>query len=574
MTAKMIMEEKIQVMLHDATERLLSKRREDGMWEGYLSSSAISTAVSIYALSVIDRQTYTKEIDHGTAWLIKTMKPVGAWGDSVESPVNMTATLLSYTALTHLKQVPEATTRYIRETLGWQDERQLIDGVLAYYGKDLTFSVPILMMCALAGIISDWRRIPLFPFELSVLPMRTFRFLNLPVVSYAIPALIAVGILQNRKRKTWFSSIREKFVPKALQVLERMQPKDGGFLEAAPLTAFVSMCMAEAGLSHHTVTQACARFLRDTQREDGAWPIDTNLAGWVTSLSCRAIGDLLTDAQRQHLSETICANATKERHPFTNAPAGGWGWTNLTGSVPDGDDTSGALVALHTLLGGRYVAEVGAGIDWLIHLQNRDGGMPTFCRGWGKLPFDRSTPDITAHAILAMHLWYDVLPAGLQPRCKKSINRMLSWLEKTMTKEGAWDPLWFGDQDASFDKQLDMRNPVYGVATIIDYLQTAKVPMIMNGKDFLLSCQNQDGGWGGNKGVPSKVTLTAKAIGALSFFRDETENAIRRGIDYLYEQYEAGTLYRREPIGLYFSRLWYSEDLYSYTFIISALRRL
>lgn len=563
----MTTKEKIEVMLNDATERLLSMRREDGMWEGHLSSSAISTSVSIFALSVIDRQEYAHEIQCGTRWLLDTIKPEGAWGDSVESPVNMTATLLSYTALTHLGQVPVATEKYIRETLGWRNEEQLVEGVLGYYGRDLTFSVPILMMCALAGIVSDWKRIPPFPFELAVLPQSTFRFLNLPVVSYAIPVLIAVGILQNRRRHTWLTGVREWFVPKALRVLTKLQPEDGGFLEAAPLTAFVSMCLAEAGLKEHPVTLACARFLRHTLREDGAWPIDTNLAGWVTSLSCRALGNLLPETERKTLADVIRSNATTQKHPFTGAPKGGWGWTNLSGSVPDGDDTSGALVALHTLLDGQYVPEVGAGIDWLIHLQNRDGGMPTFCRGWGKLPFDRSTPDITAHAILAMSLWVEHLPSDQQSRCQRSIDRMTAWIKKTMSKEGAWIPLWFGDQDAS-----DEKNPVYGAATIIDYLQTAGIPMEPEAKDFLLSCQNADGGWGGNKGVGSKVTLTAKALCALRHYQTECNEAIRRGVDYFYAQFEAGTLYQREPIGLYFSRLWYSEQLYNYTYLIQALR--
>ena len=563
-------DEKISAIRHDATNRLFALRRSDGMWEGHLSSSAISTSVSIFALSLINHDKYNNEIENGTAWLLSTMKPEGAWGDSVESPVNMSATLLSYTALHHLKQVPEATEHYIRETLGWKDEQQLTDGVLAYYGNDLTFSVPILMMCALAGIVSDWKRIPPFPFELAVLPQRTFRFLNLPVVSYAIPALIAIGILQNRKRRTWLSGMRELFTSRALRVLSKLQPSDGGFLEAAPLTAFVSMCMAEAGFREHPVTQASAQFLCDTVRSDGAWPIDTNLAGWVTSLAARALRDELPD--RERLAEIRRSNATKTQHPFTGAKAGGWGWTNLSGSVPDGDDTSGALVALHALLDGKYVDEVGAGIDWLIDLQNKDGGMPTFCRGWGKLPFDRSTPDITAHAILAMSLWVNSLPESQKSRCRKSISRMTSWLEKAMTKEGSWNPLWFGDQDAD-----DEKNAVYGAATIIDYLKSSGLGIqlpVTQALRFLLDSQNPDGGWGGNKGVKSKVTLTAKAIGALSHFRPDTNEAIRRGIDYLYKRYEMGTLYDREPIGLYFSRLWYSEELYNITYLISALRQL
>ena len=66
--------------------------------------------------------------------------------------------------------------------------------------------------------------------------------------------------------------------------------------------------------------------------------------------------------------------------------------------------------------------------------------------------------------------------------------------------------------------------------------------------------------------------LTAKAIGALRHFLPETDEAIRRAVDYLYGRYESGTLYSREPIGLYFSRLWYSEDLYNPIYILTALR--
>ena len=82
--------------------------------------------------------------------------------------------------------------------------------------------------------------------------------------------------------------------------------------------------------------------------------------------------------------------------------------------MPDADDTSGALVALHVLTGGTYSEEVGKGVEWLLALQNEDGGMPTFCKGWGKLPFDRSSPDISAHSLLAFELWLDALPKELR----------------------------------------------------------------------------------------------------------------------------------------------------------------
>ena len=564
--------EQIDEMMTEVQARLLKARKSGCMWRGHLSSSAISTAVSVFALYLIDKHKYALNIKKGADWLKRTMKAEGAWGDSAESPANMTATLLSYAALYAVDKPPYEVKAYLRSKFGGESEEQLIKGVLNYYGSDLTFSVPILSMCGLAGILTRWNKIPPLPFELAVLPQKLFRFLQLPVVSYAIPALIAVGILRYKKgSKGVLSPIRDMFIPKCLQVLKKLQPADGGFLEAAPLTAFVGMCMCGAGYKDHEVTQKAAQFLIDTVREDGAWPIDTDLASWVTSLSLRALGKDIPE--RQFFIDKLRANALKEVHPFTGAQPGGWGWTDLSGSVPDADDTPGALIALHVLTGGLYCDEVGNGVKWLMDLQNRDGGIPTFCKGWTKLPFDQSSPDLTAHTFYAFELWKDKLPQNLRGRCDDSSRRLITFLDKMQTAEGAWIPLWFGDQDSP-----DEHAPVYGTATAVDYLMASADPqvkeMAQKGIAYLLSVQNVDGGWGGARDVVSKVTLTARTLAALAPCKEVSDEVIKRGFDYLYRLYQQGEIYRPEPIGLYFARLWYSEELYSVTFLLNALKRI
>ena len=66
---------------------------------------------------------------------------------------------------------------------------------------------------------------------------------------------------------------------------------------------------------------------------------------------------------RRRLRAWLLVQQFRSPHPYTNAASGGWAWTDLPGSVPDADDTSGALLALHNL--GDIDATVPvSGMDW------------------------------------------------------------------------------------------------------------------------------------------------------------------------------------------------------------------
>src|SRR4029434_4461178 len=125
-------------------------------------------------------------------------------------------------------------------------------------------------------------------------PASAYKWMNLPVVSYALPALIALGILQHTKtplRIPLGRRLRQAAIPRALQKLESIQPVNGGFLEATPLVSFVTMSLAGAGRSSHPVVRKAVQFLEGSVRPDGSWPIDTNLSTWVTTLSLNALDD-------------------------------------------------------------------------------------------------------------------------------------------------------------------------------------------------------------------------------------------------------------------------------------------
>jgi squalene-hopene/tetraprenyl-beta-curcumene cyclase len=362
-------------------------------------------------------------------------------------------------------------------------------------------------------------------------------------------------------------------------MLQTLQPSSGGYLEATPLTSFVTMALAGAGDLDHPCLPLAVEFLRRSMREDGSWPIDTNLATWGTTLSVRALEGSADTPVRQAVTDWLLAQQYRDIHPFTNAAPGGWAWTDLPGGVPDADDTSSALIALHQLSAPEFHHSsfdirhsASAGIRWLLDLQNRDGGIPTFCRGWGALPFDRSTPEITAHALLAWWTWMDELPDDMQKRIVASTELALAYLEKTQAPDGSWLPLWFGNEHTP-----DEMNPVYGTAQVLNHLcgsnmlSTLAHALIQNGLDYLRAAQKPDGSFGGDAAAPASIEETAVALHALAL-SDPSPSALRPSLEWLLEATRHGSHFPSAPIGLYFAQLWYHERLYPVIWTLQALK--
>ncbi|HJZ94349.1 MAG TPA: prenyltransferase/squalene oxidase repeat-containing protein [Gemmataceae bacterium] len=636
-----------------ARDALLRERTPDGFWAGELSASALSTATAVAALSLAGRSVNHSGdteslINNGLRWLCDHQNADGGWGDTVKSVSNISTTMLCRAAF-HIAGKAERHARVLAAVTCWLEEHyaERADGLAAAirrrYGADRTFSVPILMTCALAGLV-PWREVPRLPFELACLPRSMYRLARMQVVSYALPALIAIGQVVHHFRPTrnplkrlmrWLA--RER----SLRVLEQIQPASGGYLEATPLTSFVVMSLAamraernrpsslspsppasggeglgvrgvkaggdwtlvldpaganpahpgplppkrgereEDGNPADRVIARGVEFLVRSVRPDGSWPIDTNLSIWVTTLSVNALAaadDLEFLDRRDELFAWLLDQQTTEVHPYTGAAAGAWGWSHLPGSVPDCDDTPGATIALIAL--ERHFKSGEKGCDWnwgmarnwMKDLQNRDGGWPTFCRGWGRLPFDRSGADLTAHCLRAFWALGDDRKDYFQHLYGQAVRRGLRYLGAQQRPDGSWLPLWFGNQHAPDDI-----NPVYGTARVLAAyrdLNRAHADETRRGIAFLLAVQNTDGGWGGAKDTPSSVEETALAVEVLlDLVPPESRAAVDRGLAYLVCRVEDGSFTDPAPIGFYFAKLWYFEKLYPIIFTVAALGR-
>jgi squalene-hopene/tetraprenyl-beta-curcumene cyclase len=587
--------------------RLLDRRSAADHWDGHLANSALSTATAVLALHTSAQHGYRADdrlasvVRIGCAWLLHYQNPDGGWGDTVRSRSNISTTAITWATLSKLSETPgnsdrsviaaavERSRAWLHRAAGDTTPHALRSAILRRYGRDHTFSVPILTVLALTGRLGanvqmGWRMIPQLPFELAAVPHGWFQHLRLPVVSYALPALIAIGQVRHHfapSRNPLARALRSRLRNKTHRLLRVMQPESGGYLEATPLTSFVVMSLAAMGRTDSPVVEAGVQFLLESMRDDGGWPIDTNLSTWVTTLSITALDDaggLEPDAMGPMRRWLIQQQSTRE-HPFTHAAPGAWAWTPLSGGVPDADDTSGALLALRRLgePDAQVVAAAAAGVRWLSGIQNRDGGIPTFCRGWGALPFDRSTPEITAHALHAWSVWCPQFDRRLQRNLQVRARRAVKFLAASQRSDGSWIPLWFGNEHAP-----DEDNPTYGTARVLLGLQSALAQTGLAAKcrrlavRWLIEAQNQDGGWGGSRAVSSSIEETGVALSALQASAADgdlrqIDAAVARGRQWLIDAVAEDREVSAAPVGLYFARLWYYEELYPLVFALQGL---
>lgn len=657
---------------------LLGERTVGGHWVGELSSSPLATAAAVSALVIVQANggfdgptsdstpagSQLQNLLHGDLselivdslhWLAERQNADGGWGDTDRSRSNIAATLLVQSAF-RLTGVPAKYEGLTDRADEYIESQGGIAALRKRHGRDKSLTAPVLSIGALAGLV-PWRQVPALPFEYLGLPRHWYCKLQLPLVSCAMPLLAAVGPLKFRHdppRNPFTRALRITARKRSLHALEQMQSENGGFLESAPVTAFVIASLASTGHGRLPLVRRGVEFLLASVRSDASWAIESNLATKNTALSISALAgsvesDLLDNGCTQ---ETVAMAApwletTHDSHPslatidsatrptetealdekcldwlldaqrddpdrITGAEPGGWSWTELAGGAPETDDTAAVLIALVRLRRHyphlkRHRLELAArrGVEWLLNLQNFDGGWPTFCRGWNLLPADCSAADVTAHAIRALAAWQRVwrsdshhanVPEGLDGRITSAIESGLKYLEAEQRNDGSFVPLWFGNQH-----HAEGHNLVYGTAQVLitcAELDRLDGEMAQRAARWLIGVQHANGGWGPPRSSPAtslsnvyrsnssraedalasfcSIEETSLAIEALLPLVESNQlhaRAVKNGLKWLVDSVEQGRLRQPSPIGFYFARLWYYERLYPLVYGASALRQ-
>jgi squalene-hopene/tetraprenyl-beta-curcumene cyclase len=266
-----------------------------------------------------------------------------------------------------------------------------------------------------------------------------------------------------------------------------------------------------------------------------------------------------------------------------DAEPGGWAFEFRNDHYPDVDDTAFVLMALQRVKfpdAARMEGAVRRGIQWLLSMQNRDGGWGAFDRDNDRallrnIPFadhnamiDPSTADVTARVLecLGRFGWPAEHPA---------IQRALKFLLHDQCKDGSWFGRWGV-------------NYVYGTSGVLRALETVSLTAqdyCQRAVEWLRATQKADGSFGESlrsydissvKGQgPSTPSQTAWGLIGLLAAAETGDPAITKAVSYLVgKQNEDGSWSEAEFTGTGFPGVFYLKyHLYRNSFPVYALAR-
>jgi len=338
---------------------------------------------------------------------------------------------------------------------------------------------------------------------------------------------------------------------------------------------------------------------------------------WDTAITLRALAasgvQPANEAIRQGVDWLLSQNISRngDWSETVQAEPGGWCFEHANEFYPDVDDTIMVLMALrcqfdpqdgkHLPPSLRLISESSAtearqaraqalavddiatasrrALDWVLAMQNRDGGWGAFDRDNDHeflchVPFadhnamiDPSTPDLAGRVL-------EMLGQFGRKLGDPAVDRAVAYMRSTQEADGSWFGRWGV-------------NYIYGTWQALVGLTAVGVstddPMVVAGANWLLAYQQPTGGWGESPDSyaqphlrgqgPVTASQTAWAVLGLMAAGREQHPAVLRGIRYLvYKQQPNGTWDEPEFTGTGFPRVFYLRyHLYPIYFPLLAL---
>jgi squalene cyclase len=394
-----------------------------------------------------------------------------------------------------------------------------------------------------------------------------------------------MSVLVRRLRGDWGpEGERKSFIARrecrcCLELLDEYQNKDGSWNGYTPPTVLALLALGAMGLPSQDDRLVRGLAWLERQKitdEHGLHFLPFVSTTWTSAYSTRALlcaGEKTASPQMQK----ALAWFVDHQHHAPQAPlnqrrpgaprSGGWSFGGTNPTMQDCDDTAAVLSALgladqqtHGVVADSLRETVRRGCDWLLGMQNADGGWATFVHG---LPGKPPGPIMTQ----SLHMPLRSLWAGIRLCCKPPVElgdpstedvtgrvlhalgmngftighphvvQAVAFLKHQQCANGAWWGRW-------------MVNYVPTTAFVLLGLAAVRAdlnaPWVRRAVTWLLEHQNPDGGWGESEASyrdpalaglgPSMPPVTALVVSALVDVGEGFSAAVTAGVRYLLDQ--------------------------------------
>lgn len=304
---------------------------------------------------------------------------------------------------------------------------------------------------------------------------------------------------------------------------------------------------------------------------------NTSLIGYALQEAGISPGDVMVKKANQYLLKRQHDKfGDWVIHNPTSLP-GGWGFSNVNTINPDVDDTTASLRSI-SRMDASHDDAWNRGINWLLSMQNDDGGWAAFEKNTDTKLFE-FLPIEKAEFIITDPSCADITGRTLEffgnytnlSRDHQSIKKGVKWL----LNHQEWDGSWYGRWGICY---------IYGTWGAVTGLAAVGVPVkdasIQKTGEWLRRIQNTDGGWGEScysdskkKFVPlgaSTLTHSAWALDTLISVSEKPTAEIRKGISYLLENLQKEDWTTAYPKGQGMAGAFYIH-FHSYRYIFPLL---
>ncbi|HSZ59455.1 MAG TPA: squalene--hopene cyclase [Tepidisphaeraceae bacterium] len=615
----------IEATLDKARAALLRLQKPDGHWCGELQGDSILESEYLLLKWILGQEN-EPELRKIANYLRRIQMPNGGWSLFPGGPADISGTVKGYFALKLMGDDPEA-----------PHMRRCRDLVRSMGGAEKCNSFTKFYFACLGQISFD--ACPAIPPEIVLLP-KWFYFNLYHVSAWTRTMILPLGIVTTFKPvrripdhlridelyldhaaanrlseplsgfpRNWrefflrvdqllkaynekpIQSLRQSAMRKAEKwLLEHLDGSEGLGAIFPPMVYILIVFRLLGYTDDHPRVKLAQKHLRDFFIEEGdeirVQPCFSPV--WDTGLAAHAMAEAQLDpesdaAQRATtwLLNKECRIASDWRKNCPGAAVGGWFFEYENPHYPDVDDTAMVTMALRRIGGERARPAIQRGINWLLAMQNNDGGWAAFDRTKDrplleKIPFadhnamqDPSCPDITGRVLESLgHNGFG--------KDHPVVRRAVAFIRQHQDPCGGWWGRWGV-------------NFVYGTWQILVGLKAIgydmSEPWIQRAAQWLKSAQKPDGSFGETaqsyddpslkgKGESTPSQTAWGAMGLLAAAGSD-DPAVERALLWLaHHQRADGNWDEQFYTGTGFPRVFYlNYHLYRLYFPVTALAR-